>query len=132
MLLGIRRSHLNLLHRRKNAIAPSYAPVAASATIEEQAHHETKLNPNYRFDTFIEGPANQFVKSAAMGIAMRPGQSYNPLFIHGGVGLGKTHILHSIGHYIREHHKSSGFNALPPKLSLMTLWIIFAINRLIA
>lgn len=61
-----------------------------------------KLNPNYRFETFIEGPTNQFVKSAAMGVASRPGQSYNPLFIHGGVGLGKTHILHSIGHYICE------------------------------
>lgn len=90
---------------KKTQSLPPTPPVAASATIEEQAHHETKLNPNYRFDTFIEGPANQFVKSAAMGIAMRPGQSYNPLFIHGGVGLGKTHILHSIGHYIREHHK---------------------------
>lgn len=66
---------------------------------------EVKLNNNYRFESFIEGPANQFVKSAAMGVALRPGQSYNPLFIHGGVGLGKTHILHSIGHYIREHHK---------------------------
>jgi chromosomal replication initiator protein len=68
-------------------------------------HHDLKLNHNYRFEMFIEGPANQFVKSAAMGVAARPGQSYNPLFIHGGVGLGKTHILHSIGHYIREHNK---------------------------
>jgi len=66
---------------------------------------EVKLNPKYTFDTFIEGPANQFVKSAGMGVASRPGQSYNPLFIHGGVGLGKTHILHSIGHYMQEHHK---------------------------
>ncbi len=66
---------------------------------------KTKLNSNYRFETFIEGSANQFVKSAAMGVASRPGMSYNPLFIHGGVGLGKTHILHSIGHYIQEHHK---------------------------
>jgi chromosomal replication initiator protein len=66
---------------------------------------EVKLNNTYRFESFIEGPANQFVKSAAMGVALRPGQSYNPLFIHGGVGLGKTHILHSIGHYIRENHK---------------------------
>ena len=64
-----------------------------------------KLNQNYRFDTFIEGSANQFVKSAAMGVASRPGNSYNPLFIHGGVGLGKTHILHSIGHYVVESHK---------------------------
>lgn len=67
--------------------------------------YEVKLNPNYRFDTFIEGSTNQFVKSAAMGVASRPGASYNPLFIHGGVGLGKTHILHSIGHYIQENNK---------------------------
>lgn len=64
-----------------------------------------KLNSNYRFSTFIEGPTNQFVKSAALGVASRPGQSYNPLFIHGGVGLGKTHILHSIGHHIQEFHR---------------------------
>ncbi|KAF3363240.1 Chromosomal replication initiator protein DnaA 2 [Chlamydiales bacterium STE3] len=73
---------------------------------EKQALVDLKLNPNYRFDTFIEGPTNQFVKSAAMGIAARPGQSYNPLFIHGGVGLGKTHILHSIGHYVHANHKN--------------------------
>lgn len=64
-----------------------------------------KLNPLYTFDYFIEGPSNQFVKSAAVGVAARPGKSYNPLFIHGGVGLGKTHLLHSIGHYVLEHHK---------------------------
>lgn len=72
---------------------------------EQNSEFEVKLNRNYRFDTYIEGPTNQFVKSAAMGIAARPGESYNPLFIHGGVGLGKTHILHSIGHYANEHHK---------------------------
>ncbi len=72
---------------------------------EEVLEYELKLNPSYRFDNFIEGPSNQFVKSAAMGIANRPGKSYNPLFIHGGVGLGKTHLLHAIGHYARENHK---------------------------
>jgi chromosomal replication initiator protein len=66
---------------------------------------DLKLNPLYTFDHFIEGPSNQFVKSAAVGVAARPGKSYNPLFIHGGVGLGKTHLLHSIGHYVLEHHK---------------------------
>ena len=65
--------------------------------------YDVKLNPNYRFDTFIEGPTNQFVKSAAIGVALRPGLSYNPLFIHGGVGLGKTHILHSIGYQVIEN-----------------------------
>lgn len=78
-------------------------------TPEEQkpstSSHEVPLNQTYRFGTYIEGPSNQFVKSAALGVAARPGQSYNPLFIHGGVGLGKTHLLHSIGHHIREQHK---------------------------
>lgn len=72
---------------------------------DEEPLFKLRINPNYRFETFIEGPTNQFVKSAAIGVAARPGQSYNPLFIHGGVGLGKTHILHSIGHYVQEHHR---------------------------
>lgn len=64
-----------------------------------------KLNPHYTFENFIEGASNQFVKSAALGVASHPGKSYNPLFIHGGVGLGKTHLLHAIGHYVKLHHK---------------------------
>jgi chromosomal replication initiator protein len=83
----------------------SFVPKAESLPQQEEPTHEIKLNVNYRFDTFIEGPANQFVKSAAIGVANRPGHSYNPLFIHGGVGLGKTHILHSIGHFIRDNNK---------------------------
>ncbi|MBN9378719.1 MAG: chromosomal replication initiator protein DnaA [Chlamydiales bacterium 38-26] len=89
---------------KKTSASPSPSPAIHITQVEEPSY-EVKLNPNYRFETFIEGPANQFVKSAAIGTASRPGQSYNPLFIHGGVGLGKTHILHSIGHYIRQHHK---------------------------
>ncbi len=72
---------------------------------EDFSSFEVQLNDSYRFQTFIEGHSNQFVKSAAFGVASRPGTSYNPLFIHGGVGLGKTHLLHSIGHYIKEHNK---------------------------
>ena len=89
------------------AAKKTQASDSSSNPIEEPKKPEqhVKLNTNYRFDTFIEGPANQFVKSAAFGSANRPGLSYNPLFIHGGVGLGKTHILHSIGHHILENHK---------------------------
>ncbi|MCH9633351.1 MAG: Chromosomal replication initiator protein DnaA [Chlamydiae bacterium] len=65
-----------------------------------------KLNRNYIFDNFIEGPSNQFVKSAAIGIASHPSRTYNPLFIHGKVGLGKTHLLHAIGHAIGQSHKN--------------------------
>jgi chromosomal replication initiator protein len=91
---------------KKAPTQPQTTPIVHVESAKDYtAYPEVKLNNNYRFESFIEGPTNQFVKSAAMGVALRPGQSYNPLFIHGGVGLGKTHILHSIGHYIREHHK---------------------------
>lgn len=80
---------------------PSVEPVKEKAS----SPFEVELNPLYRFENFIEGPTNQFVKSAAIGVALKPGLSYNPLFIHGGVGLGKTHILHSIGQAIKESHK---------------------------
>ena len=87
--------------KKKSASSPPPPP----SLKEEKTEKELNLNPSYTFSHFIEGAANQFVKSAAMGVAMRPGKSYNPLFIHGGVGLGKTHLLHAIGHHIKEHHK---------------------------
>lgn len=73
-------------------------PEAKKVECEEEK--KILLNHLYTFQNFIEGPSNQFVKSAALGVASHPGKSYNPLFIHGGVGLGKTHLLHGIGHYV--------------------------------
>jgi chromosomal replication initiator protein len=80
------------------------APLAPTPSPAEETS-DLKLNHSYTFENFIEGPSNQFVKSAAFGVATRPGRSYNPLFIHGGVGLGKTHLLHAIGHHIKLHHR---------------------------
>jgi chromosomal replication initiator protein len=79
-------------------------PISTSASEQDALQFESRLNDQYHFSSFIEGQSNQFVKSAAIGVANRVGQTYNPLFIHGGVGLGKTHLLHSIGHHIRDHH----------------------------
>lgn len=66
---------------------------------------DSSLNTHYTFENFIEGPSNQFVKSASLGVANRPGRSYNPLFIHGPVGLGKTHLLHAVGHFAHHQHR---------------------------
>jgi len=79
------------------------------------------LNPGYTFEHFIEGPSNQFVKSAAFGVAMRPGKSYNPLFIHGGVGLGKTHLLHAIGHFAQQKHKRLKVHCITTEAFINTL-----------
>ncbi len=96
--------------------APKPQPPAQTSCQNESSGAATspslKLNPLYRFETFIEGTSNQFVKSASMGVASRPGKTYNPLFIHGGVGLGKTHLLHGIGHYVRENHRKLKIQAI--------------------
>jgi chromosomal replication initiator protein len=103
-------------HRKDGGFAPvpAHAPTAppqTQARTPEQARFDwstaAQLNQRYTFDAFVIGNGNQFARAAALAVAERPSKAYNPLFLYGGVGMGKTHLMHAIGHEVKRRQPSA-------------------------
>lgn len=89
-------------HSSGAAQVSSAPKIDAQSNIPPPIQHN--LDPSYTFDTFVEGKSNQFARAAATQVSENPGQGHNPLFLYGGVGLGKTHLMHAVGHAIMERN----------------------------
>ncbi len=107
LVVGAKRQPIIQSSTRENAMEAKGQILSAEDKEAEEAfsQHQSNLNPNFTFDSFVEGKSNQLARAAARQVAENPGAAYNPLFLYGGVGLGKTHLMHAVGNYILNNNK---------------------------
>ncbi|MGI6203825.1 MAG: chromosomal replication initiator protein DnaA [Anaerovoracaceae bacterium] len=105
----------------------SFPGKGSNAFANTNLDEEYYLNPRFSFDTFIQGKNNEFAYSAALAVAKDPAKQYNPLFLYGGSGLGKTHLMHAIGKYVLEHFDNK--NVLYVSSEMFTNELITAISK---
>jgi len=85
----------------------SHPKVREPAVVEGSIKHSNRLNADFRFENFVEGKSNQLARAAAQRVSEKPGSEYNPLFLYGDTGLGKTHLMHAVGNQIRSHNPNA-------------------------
>lgn len=98
---------VNLILAEKDADPPPKSMVPASNSSKPGTRELSRLNPDFNFDTFVTGKANELARAAAIQVAERAGEAYNPLFVYGGVGLGKTHLIHALGNLLLQRNPHS-------------------------
>jgi len=92
----------NIVQLNASSVSPR---VSSPVSTEVPIRADDKLNPKYTFENFVIGASNRFAHAAAVAVAEAPGKAYNPLLIYGGSGLGKTHLLHALGHYMLQYYQ---------------------------
>ena len=98
--IEVGRSHMLPVAPEQAAVGPIAGIVTPTTAVPDAAYEKTRLNPAFTFDTLVTGRANDLARAAAYQVALNPGTSYNPLFVYGGVGLGKTHLIHALGNEV--------------------------------